>query len=768
MSGEAVKKEQNKKKSKSFIARTLILLAICGVASFAVLTARLYKLQIVDSSYYESRALQFQLNQTTLSASRGTIYDANGKILAMSAAVENVFISPFEIIRDGQDIDLIATGLSNILGVWRESIIEMAAQTTSQYQVVKFGVEYEEAQQVRGFIREHRLTGIHLEHATKRYYPNNNLASQVLGFVGTDNIGLDGLEQRYNVHLTGTEGRIVRLRNALGRDLLFNEYDDFLTAQDGNSITLTIDSSIQYHVEKHLAQAIIDYDVQNGASCIVMNVRTGAILALANYPNYDPNDFLSLSERELERLGVISDDEEYAEEFYAALLRQWRNKSLADTYEPGSVFKIMTLAMALEENVANEHDSYFCGGFMEVLGRETGDLLHCWNIYGHGWQTLNEALQNSCNIATVEMAQRIRAQKFYKYIDAFGLFDRTGLDNTAEAHSLWWEERVFVNSRNQSQLASASFGQTFKVTPIQMITAAAATINGGYLMQPYIVQQITDSDGNIIEATEPKVQRQVISEESSAEVRAILEEIVKNGTGKNAQVRGYRVGGKTGTSENVEQLTAREGNESVEKDYIVSFIGFAPADDPEIIILLLLDKPSHETGVYISGGAMAAPVVGNMLADILPLSLGIKPQYTEDDLRDINVDVPRVTGRSVEDARELLVGLGYDVKVVGDENNVTHQLPAPNMYVASGTTVVIYAGGDAPREQVTVPQLSGLSYYSAKQELESCGLFIRTTGAPKSDSRAEVSVQSIPAGDQTAYGSIIEVTLINKDAVERN
>ena len=767
MSGDATIKAK-KRKNGALLGRTVFLLAACGVAAFVVLAARLYKLQVTDSKYYESQALGNQLYRTTLTASRGTIFDANGKIMAMSASVENVFISPFEFERDSQDVEFIASGLSGILGVPREIIEECAKRTASQYQIIKKGVEGDEASLVREFIAENNLKGIYFEEATKRYYPNDNLASQVLGFVGMDNDGLDGVEQQFNSRLNGVDGRLVSLKNARGSDLLFSGYDDYFPARNGNNITLTIDSGVQYYVEKHLSQAVIDYDIQNGALCVAMNAKTGAILALANHPNFNPNDYLALSEAELEKLSEIEDDAEYAEAFYMAQLRQWRNRTLTDTYEPGSVFKTMTLAMAIEENAASAQDTYFCEGSLEVLGREEDEPIHCWNIYGHGTQTLFEAIQNSCNIASVRLSQRVGAEKFYDYIEAFGLFDKTGLNNTAEGRSLWWDENVFIDRYNQSQLASASFGQTFKVTPIQMITAAAATINGGYLMQPYIVQQITDNDGNIIQATEPTVVRQAISSNTSSLVREILEEVVENGTGKNAQVKGYRVGGKTGTSENVEQLSAAEDSEELLKDYIVSFLGFAPADDPEIIILLLLDTPSHETRLYISGGAMAAPVVGNMLADILPLGLGISPRYSEEDLKDINTDMPRVTGRNVSEARDLLSVRGFECIVEGEGDMVTGQLPAPNAYIASGSTVLLYADKELPTDSVPVPSLSGMSYPSAKQALESLGLFIRTTGAPKSDARAAVSVQSIMAGEEAAYGSVVEVTLINKDAVERN
>ena len=768
MSSDVKADKNNKRKRSVLVARTVFLLAICGVAAFVILAVRLYRLQVTDSSYYESRALKNQTGRTTLTASRGTILDANGKILAMSAAVENVFISPYEFVRDSQDVELITLGLSNILGVPRELIEEKASNTDSQYQIVKTGVEDKEASLVREFIAENHLKGIYFEAATRRYYPNDSLASQVLGFVGVDNYGLDGVEQQYDSQLTGVDGRLVSLRSAKGSDLLLSGYDDYFPAKDGNNITLTIDSSIQYYVEKHLAQAVIDYDVQNGATCIAMAAKTGAILGLANYPSFNPNNYLGLSDEVLDKLSAIEDEDEFAEEFYAAQLRQWRNRSFADTYEPGSVFKIMTLSMAIEENAASAEDYYYCEGSLEVLGREEDDPLHCWNIYGHGQQTLLEAIQNSCNIASAKMSQQVGAVKFYKYIEAFGLFDKTGLNDNLEARSIWWDENVFFNRNNQSQLASASFGQTFKVTPIQMITAAAATINGGYLMKPYIVQQITDSEGNIIQATEPTVVRQPISSATSAMVRGILEEVVNNGTGKNAQVKGYRVGGKTGTSENVEQLSAEEGNENIVKDYIVSFLGFAPADDPEIIILLLLDTPSNETGLYISGGAMAAPVVGNMLADILPLSLGINPIYSEEDLKNINTDVPRLVGKSVSEAQELLIDRGFECLVEGEGDKITDQLPAPNAYIASGSTVLLYADSEPPIDSVTVPSVSGMSYSAAKQALENRGLFIRTTGAPKSDSRAVVFVQSIQAGETAAFGSVVEVTLVNRDAVERN
>ena len=754
--------------SRALIVRTLFILTVCGIAAFAVLAARLYDIQIVNNSQYEAMALSGQLRQSTINASRGTIYDANGKILAMSASVSNVFISPLEIERDGQDAEFIAEGLSAILGVGRDAILEKAMKTGSQYEMVKMRVESGEAAQVNNFISENKLKGIHLEPSTKRYYPQNCLASQVLGFVGTDDTGLYGLEQRYNGYLTGVSGRSVRLTNARGANLGFSDFEDSYDALDGYDIKLTIDSSVQYYVEKHLSQAIVDYDILNGAVCIAMNAKTGAILAMASYPTYDPNNYLSLGERELGKLTHIEDEDEYRDAVAMAQFLQWRNRSLSDTYEPGSVFKIMTLAMALEENVATPDSWFECAGSMEVVGRVDKEQkplpVRCWRRWGHGPQTLRDAIRNSCNLVCVELGLRLGPETFYKYVEAFGLREKTGLDSESEVRGKWWEDSVFFDRRNQSQLASSSFGQTFSVTPIQMITAVASVVNGGYLMQPYIVAQVTDSAGNVVEANEPTVLRQVISAGTSATVRSILQDVVETGTGKNASIRGYSVGGKTGTSENTTQIATSE--EGARKDYIVSFVGFAPANDPEIVILLLLDTPSHETGINISGGSMAAPVVGNMLADILPLSLGIRPQYTEEDLRDINVNMIRLTGRSVEEAKELLASQGFEFTVAGDGDIVTGQLPATNALISSGSKVRIFAGEDAPHEPVTVPGLSGLSYGSAKQTLESRGLFIRTAGVPKSDGSALVSVQSVPAGSEVAYGSIVEITLIDKDIIE--
>jgi stage V sporulation protein D (sporulation-specific penicillin-binding protein) len=743
------------KVNRSILRRTHALLLVCGVVIFSALIYQLYKIQIAQHDKYETLAIEQQTRQATITASRGTIYDVNGKTLAVSASAENVFISPYETNLYKENKELIASNLAAILDVDRASVLTRMENIKSQYQTIKTKIDLATSERVREFISENGIKSIHLEPATKRYYPHSSLASQVIGFVGTDNYGLEGLEAEYNSYLTGTNGRIVRLKNGRGTDMLFNDFEDYYDAKNGNDITLTIDSTIQYFVEKHLAQAIIDNDVQKGGACIVMRPKTGEILAMASFGNYDLNNYLDVSDDVKEILEGTADTDERAEILQNARFAQWRNKALSDTYEPGSVFKIVTLAMALEEGIVNLDDTFYCGGSMTVQGRTTP--LKCWKAAGHGTQSLSEAMQNSCNVALVTIGLRVGAERFYQYIDAFGFRGKTGFDLPGESGSLWWSDKVFKDSDNKSQLASASFGQTFNITPLQLITAVSASVNGGNLVTPHVVERITDPDGNIVLVNDTRVVRQVISEETSAIVRDILEDVVKEGTGHNAYVKGYRVGGKTGTSEKTAQDALGEGP----KEYVVSFCGVAPTDDPEVVVLLLLDTPSNETGKYISGGVMAAPVVGNMLSDILPY-LGIAPQYTPEEIEQLNVTVRALTTKTIADAKNLVLSDGLECRVIGDGDTVTDQLPAPNAVVSPKTTVILYAGGKKPENTpVSMPNLFGRSYLNAKSTLESAGLFIRSSGALSSLPGATVSVQSVTAGTDIAYGDVIEVTLVD-------
>ena len=753
--------------NRMMLRRTLFLLSVCGAAAFVVLAARLYYLQIVRHDELEARAIAQQVRETTVSAPRGTIYDAKGEVLAMSAGVDTIYLSPAEIAQNNEDAGAIAAGLAEILGLDYDAVYAKTQNTRSWYEVVARKVEEDVATAVREFKEEGGYTGIKLEADTKRYYPNGSLAAHVIGFVGTDNTGLGGIEAKYDKALSGTNGYVMRSTTAAGTDMLYTSWEDYFDAVPGSDMVLTIDAGIQYYVEKHLAQAVEDYDIQNGAAAICMEVDTGAILAMASLGNFDLNDYQTISGEAMAEIdAAASGDAERAELIAAAQQLQWRNKAISDTYEPGSTFKIITLAMALEEGVVDMNSSFYCGGSTSVLGRNTP--VRCWKSGGHGSQTLTQAVQHSCNVAFVNIGQRIGEERFYDYAEAFGFFERTGdssaqltgttgIDLGGESGSIWWSEDVFCNPENLSQLAAASFGQTFNITPLQLITAVSACVNGGYLMQPYLVQSTTSPDGTVTEHDSTPV-RQVISEETSAKVRQILEQVVGDsteGTGRNAYVAGYRIGGKTGTSTKTTEEIA--GN----KEYIVSFIGFAPADDPQIALLVLLDNPSSESGIYVSGGQMAAPVVGKMMADILPY-LGLEPEYSDSELQTMDRAVPDVMGLSIAEAQSKLAESGLSCRVIGSGGAVTSQLPAANSVIASGSEVLLYADA-APAGGGSVPNLNGMTYSQAREALAAVGLFIGSDSSVTDADNQMVSGQDIRAGTSAKAGTVITVTLYEND-----
>ncbi len=756
--------------NRMMLRRTLFLMSVCGIAAFLALGARLCQIQIFQHDEYEAAAIAQQVRETTVSAARGTIYDRNGAILAISAGVDTVYISPAEIERNNEDKEAIARGLAEILDADYETILKKAGNTKSWYEVVARKVEAETAELVRKFKAEGGYVGIKIESDTKRYYPNGSLASHVIGFVGLDNTGLGGIESRYDSLLSGENGYVMRSTTAAGTDMLYQSYEDYVDAHNGDSLTLTIDAVIQSYVEKHLAQAVEDYDIQNGAAAICMEVDTGAILSMVSLGNFDLNDYQTISaEAEAEISAAAQSEEEYDELYALAQQQQWRNKAISDTYEPGSTFKIITLAMALEEGVVNENSSFYCGGSMNVLGR--GSPLKCWKYGGHGPQSLTQAVQHSCNVAFVNIGQLVGEEKFYEYAEGFGFIERTadtsqqltaktGIDLGGESGSIWWSEDVFCNPENLSQLAAASFGQTFNITPIQLITVVSACVNGGRLMQPYLVQSVEDPQGNLVSQTEPQVVRQVVSEETSASVRRILEQVVSDqteGTGHNAYVAGYRIGGKTGTS------TKTTKEISGEKEYIVSFIGFAPADDPEVAILVLLDDPSSESGIYISGGQMAAPVVGKMMADILPY-LGYEPEYTDSELAAADKAVPELTGMSITQAKSALSESGLGCRVIGEGDTVTDQLPRAGAVIAAGSEVLLYAGQNPAPTTETMPDLRGLSYEAARQRLGELGLYLTAENGVTDPAAQLVSAQSTAPGEELAHGSVVGVTLYENEA----
>lgn len=754
------------KPGRQMLRRAAALSVLFGVLGFVVLLARLYALQIRDHDFYEALAIEQQLRSTPSSTSRGIIYDRNMNVLAISASVDNVYLSPMEIQSYGEDRALIAKGLSEILDLDYDEIYEKSGRSGSWYVTVARKIEREKADEVRAFKERYGLRGVRLETDTKRYYPNSSLACHLIGFVGTDNYGLEGIEAKYDELLSGTAGTTLRATNAYGTELLFSQYEEYKPGENGCDIITTIDSSIQYYVEKHLRQAVEDYDIQNGAGAIAMDVNTGELLAMVSLDGYDLNNFLQVNEQAQQEIEQAQSEEERQEILTRAQTRQWRNKALSDTYEPGSTFKIITLAMALEEGVTSLQDSFYCGGNVSVLGRSKP--IRCWKTEGHGSQNLTQAVQHSCNVAFVNIGQRIGAQRFYDYCEAFGFLNqtddpdenlsaRTGIDLAGESGSIWWSENTFCSEKNLSQLAAASFGQTFTITPLQLVCAVSACVNGGYLMEPYVVQQAVASDGSVEYERQPKMRRQVISESTSEKLREILEQVVgdpNEGTGRNAAVLGYRIGGKTGTSEKV-SLEAQTG----QKEYIVSFIGFAPADAPRIALLVFLDTPGNGSGIYISGGQMAAPVVGKIMADILPY-LGVEQDMGEDRAEAV---MPMTMGKELGEAVKLIEEADLRYRTIGSGSRVTNQLPAAGSSIAEGTQIILYLDAEISQELEQMPELYGMSYEQARDTLSYYGLYINSGTAVRDAGKQRVYSQSHPAGADIAHGSIIEVSLVDMD-----
>ena len=723
---------------------------------------------------YEELAIESQTRSTAVGASRGTIYDRNMNILAKSATVENVFLDPNGLKNAGMDLDLVAGGLSQILGVSEEFVREQAADTTKYYKVIKRRITADTADRVRAFLNEHRIIGVYLEPDTMRYYPYSTLASQVIGFVNADNSGAEGLEARYNEILSGTSGEIIRTRGAGDSEMLYS-YETYYDAADGCSLVLTLDTTVQYYLEKAMENAIAKYDIQKGAFGIVMEVDTGAILGMATLGGYDPNNYLEICDPDTEqllaelrqardRLPEGSEAYEAAHSTYvnalaAARQSQWRNRCTSDGYEPGSTFKTITLAAALEDGAVSLGSSFFCGGSTQIAGRSKP--LHCWKSAGHGSQSTAQALQNSCNIAFANIGISLGGERFYEYVEAFGLTEKTGIDLYGEGSGFFFEKSLLTKENSYASLTSGAFGQTFKVTPLQLVRAIAAVVNGGYLMEPYLVSDVLDGEGDLISHTEPTVLRQVISEETSRTMCALMESVVSEGTARNAQLIGYRIGGKTGTSEKIDVL---DENGQPVKDRLVSFVGVAPMDDPQYIILVALDTPSSESGIYISGGQMAAPTVREVLADVLPY-LGVEPDYSGEDPNRVNVEMPELSGMTADAAARLLTERGLSWDVLGEGITVTDQIPEAGTSLPGGSCVRVYTEGTAPSETVSMPELSGMTAAEAETCLTAMGLYLQTVGAEKTASGdVIVTGQDIPSGIPVMPGTVVTAELTDVTA----
>lgn len=755
----------------------LALMGALGVLAFCVLAGRLVKMMLIDHEYYEAKAISNQTRSISVSAARGNIYDRNMDLLATSVGVHTIFLDPLELKHSGADLELLAEELSKILDVDREKLLSDASDVTMRYKVVKRRQDQTVCDAVIAFVQEYDIVGVHIEPDTLRLYPNDTAACQLLGFTNGENTGAEGLEAYYNTALQGTPGAIITAKGNHETEMLYS-YEKYYEATDGNSLVLTIDLTVQRALEKQMQDAIDRYDVRNGAFGMVMDADTGEILAMATLGGYDPNRYLEICDSDTaqslellytqaQRLPEGSEERQaafrlYNESVAAARLKQWRNRCVSDGYEPGSTFKVLTLAAALDSGAVSLNDHFSCGGREKFEGRS--QPVNCWKSQGHGGQTTAQALQNSCNLAFSHIGLRTGGQTLYRYFSAFGLMETTGIDLPGEARGIFHtEERLTdTDTHGTSYLIATSFGQTIKPTAIQLVRAIAAVVNGGNLMEPYVVSQVLDSDGNIVEQNSPTVLRQVISRETSSVMCELIESVVSEGTAKNAQVAGYRIGGKTGTAEKTDQTDA-SGQQT--RDKIVSFVGIAPMEDPKYVVLIALDTPNPATGLYISGGVMAAPTVGAVLEDILPY-LGVEAQYGEEDAAKVSVLMPDVQGLTGYRAEEVLRQNGLHCRIIGSGSHVVSQIPQKGSQLPGGSTVLLYTDDSMPTDDVSVPSLLGMSLEEATRMLSDLGLYLQPKGADPSQWRVTAITQDLPPGTQVERGTTVTVTFADTTAMD--
>ncbi len=742
------------KASKLMLKRILYIMLGVVIAFVSVTSVRLVKIMVIDGEEMQSRASEQQLYDTLVSAPRGDIYDSKMNLLAKSDTAYTIYLMPNGIKELAEEKrekvkTAIATGFSQLLGLEYETAYGYTEKQT-YYVIVKKRVDKKIADSVRAYLSENSDLGlakyVGIDETTKRYYPNDSLASVVLGFVGDDNQGLSGLESYYDTTLTGVAGRVVAAKNAHGSDMPFS-YQVVEEAKQGNSLVLTIDSYIQHAAEKHLEQAVEANNATGRGACIVMDVNTGAVLAMAVKGDFDPNSPFTLSSADQALLDVENPTTTKTE----LLNKQWRNKAVSDTYEPGSVFKIITASMALEENVTSVTHTYNCGYSIYVAGQ----VYHCHKAGGHGTVNFKEAMVGSCNPVFITVGQLLGVSKFSKYFEAFGFTKRTGIDLPGEALPVYHKEA----NMGPTELASSSFGQTFTVTPIQLITAASAAVNGGYLLQPYIVSKVIDQEGNVVKSIQKTVKRQVISQTTSEKIREMLKAVVTDGGASNAYVAGYDIGGKTGTSEKVAEMQAT-GQKGL---YIASFLGFAPIENAELAVLVMIDEPR---GASHYGGTVAAPVAAEIFKEILPY-LGYEPQYTQEELNKFAVKVPDLTGKTASQAKSALSAIGLNINVVGSGEKIVSQLPAYGETLNKGGTVIVYTEeGESIKTSVTVPNFKGLTQSEASSLAQSSGLNIKYSGNTTSGNSSKAYDQSIPKGTEVSAGTTITIYFRDESSID--
>lgn len=742
------KKRAEKGPAQRLRQRTAILILLILVLGFGAAVLRLTYLTTVQSSELQESAVDLQLADTTVSAKRGTIYDANGNVLAESASVWQVVMSPVNFKNDKQR-QAAAKGLSEIFDLEYNDVLDDTKQQ-SHYVVVKRRIESDEREKVLELIdtlkKDYSCSGvIQLLDDYKRYYPKNSLASSVIGFTGSDDQGLEGIEYEYDSYLSGTPGRIITAQNARGTDMPFR-YEQNVESEDGNNVYLTIDETIQSICEKYMQKGVEDNNVLNKGVCIAMDVNTGAILAMVTTDGYDLNNPYELSAKDKKKIKSTAKSKQ-AEAESAALSNMWRNKAVADTYMPGSVFKMCVASAALEENLVNEKTSFTCTGSISV----EGETIHCSNISGHGTQNFVEVISNSCNPAFIQIGQMLGAGKFRQYYQGFGFSEKTGIDLPGEAEGSFWEE----GKMGGVDLAVASFGQNFSITPIQMITACAAVSNGGYVVQPHVVSKITDSKGNVIKTVDEKIKRQVISDDTSKKMNEYLEYNTERQGAAAGYISGYKVAGKTGTTE---KRGVTKFESSFSEDYISSFCGYAPADDPQIAMLVFFDTPD---GDAYYGSQVSSPVFINIMSEVLPY-LDVKTSYTDEELGYVDASAGDYTGVSVDEAKTAVEADGFTATVKGNGSTVISQIPTVSSGLQKGGSIVLYTDSDSQSETVSVPSLIGLSPDEVNNVASAYGLNVSFSGATTSSGTS--SSQNIEAGTSVSPGTVITVSFADSSS----
>ena len=756
------------KKLSSMTMMQRLVFVVCPVMLVVLVyvVVNLFNWSVVRGEEMEGRAARQQLSDSTIKATRGTIYDTNMNVLAQSATAWNVIIDPATIdeefdkqIASAQENEQpvpskeslqqqMASDLAGALGLNVEDVLEQMSYTNRRYRKIADRADRSAINALLEVLDEKDYVGVSTEVSTKRYYPYSTLASSVIGFCNSEDTGIYGLEAQYDDVLSGIDGRIITAQDAL-QDALPTTYERTYDAVDGYSIVTTIDTVIQQYIESALQSAVDQYQPEGGAAIIVMDTNTGGILGLASYPNYDLNDpYTILDSYTLQQIDLLETEEEKSAARAEARETQWQNKTITDTYEPGSVFKIVPASAALEEGTATVNSTYYCNGVVEFKDGSGTLSIHCHNRSGHGQESFIQALVNSCNPAFMEIGLGLGQDRFFEYYQAYGLTEKTGIDLPAERVGVYYDETM-----SNISLASCSFGQSNTVTPLQMLTAAVAGVNGGYLLTPRVVDRVIDQDGNTVEEFGTEVKRQVISEETSAIMRDGLEQVVSANGGTNASVAGYRIGGKSGTAQ-ILTNTVEEGEEEM---YVFSYFVFAPADDPQVAALVLIDSPTQGDTSYAN--TVVGPLASTVMSDILPY-LGIGTTYTDEELANQEVSVPTgLVGADLATAEAKLRSQGLEAYIIGDGENVIDVYPEESSRVPNESTIVLYTEG-SEISTVTMPNVVGLTPTQASQTLGSYGLNVRISGGAANNTKARVVLQEYEAGTTLTRGTVVEIECV--------